>query len=187
MLSKLLSVSSPDEVERLTSAQEYNDQHTEECYDQTIDQINTDAEEFEEERISHHNGGNDSGGICRSLLLPPHCLPSSSSSLRHHTRSVLVLLIVLLILALLSLVFVMVGVVVPFTAVRSFMNGTCVPSMLVIEDGKTCICGSGCSAKYRCLTIKVTYKDSRQRWHNATVYEDETTMGKEVRKQIVYH
>ena len=104
------------------------------------------------------------------------CLSSN-----RYTCTIYTLLLLLLTASCLCLVCITFWVVLPFETVRDFVNGTCVPSVLVVQDGKTCICGAGCSAKYRCLTIKVLYDDPiTGRARNATVYENEANLGKEV-------
>ena len=42
------------------------------------------------------------------------------------------------------------------------------------------MCGAGCSAKYMCLTITVTYQNRQKKSRNATVFENESTLGKQV-------
>ena len=90
---------------------------------------------------------------------------------------------------IIAMVVVIAQVVLPYMMTRSYQTSLCSPIELIIEDGKSCMCGIGCNAKYRCLVIVVSYTDYKQTTHNATVYENEATLGEEVRlysSQLIY-
>ena len=52
--------------------------------------------------------------------------------------------------------------------------------MLAVEEDQMCMCGTGCSARYRCLLITVIYQDRDKLYHNATLFENESTLGRKV-------
>ena len=79
-----------------------------------------------------------------------------------------------------ALIVIAAQVVVPYSNVTEFLNGTCIPSKLHVEFGQTCMCGTGCTASYRCLMIRVIYQDRNKKWKNATLYENESTLGRKV-------
>ena len=96
------------------------------------------------------------------------------------TGTIYTLLLILVAGSLIALVAVVTHVLLPYLLVNSFRNSTCTPWELVVEEGKTCMCGVGCTAQYRCLLIMVMYPDEHGHWRNATVFEDEAALGKEV-------
>ena len=102
----------------------------------------------------------------------------------HYTICLYVLMSLLIFSSSVALIIIIVQTVIPYKSVLSFVNGTCIPSALVAQDGKTCMCGVGCSARYRCLTIQVTYEFAAKQWRNTTFYENESIMGQEVRHII---
>ena len=79
-----------------------------------------------------------------------------------------------------ALIVITVKVIVPYSNVREFLNATCIPSKLNVEYGQTCMCGTGCTAKYRCLMIRVIYQDRNKKQKNATLFENESTLGRKV-------
>ena len=97
----------------------------------------------------------------------------------HCTVCVYLALFLVLVGSLVALVVISIQIVWPFTRVQSFLNGTCIPT-LVTEQSESCMCGAGCSANFRCIAIHVTYQDRNKTWHNATIYENESTLGKQV-------
>ena len=42
------------------------------------------------------------------------------------------------------------------------------------------MCGVGCTARYHCLTMQVTYQDGTKQWRNATFYDSELLFEKEL-------
>ena len=57
--------------------------------------------------------------------------------------------------SLIALISVISQVVLPFWTVHGYCNTTCVPWELIVEEGKTCMCGVGCTAQYRWVTMNV--------------------------------
>lgn len=153
-----VTIQSPDQEdkEQLTLQEEICDPDT--------DQDDDDEDEEDGDEEEHDN-------FMRRFLFSSHC-----------TVCIYLILLLLFIGSIVALIITSVQIVMPFQNVRDFLNGTCFPTGLIIEDGKTCMCGAGCSAKYRCLTIKVTYHDKDKKSRNATVYENESILGKQVRK-----
>ena len=132
------------------------------------------AELYEDDSIGDDTEGHqiivDNGDNCISRFITSN----------NCTGSLYILLSIIALGSIIGLVFTVVAVVFPFQAVHSFINGTCIPSELVVQDGKTCMCGPGCTAKYHCLIIIVIYQDTNKEWRNATLYENESDIGKEV-------
>ena len=104
-----------------------------------------------------------------------HFLASS-----HCTICIYVGLCLILIGTIVALAIISVQIVIPFQNVQHFLNGTCIPTAVVVKERNTCMCGIGCLAKYSCISIKVTYQDRNKLWRNATVYENESTLRKQV-------
>jgi len=46
---------------------------------------------------------------------------------------------------------------------------------------QTCSCGKGCNSKYRCIRIHVRYTSNLGAEKTAVMYDDETTLGRQVR------
>ena len=92
-------------------------------------------------------------------------------------------LFLVLIGSLVALIVISIQVVRPFTKVQSYLNGTCIPTG-VKERTESCMCGAGCTSKFRCISVQVTYQDRNKTWYNSTIYENESTLGKEVNKMI---
>ena len=57
--------------------------------------------------------------------------------------------------SLIALIAVISQVLLPFWTVHRYRNTTCVPWELIVEEGKTCMCGIGCTAQYRWVQMKV--------------------------------
>ena len=90
-------------------------------------------------------------------------------------------ILLLLVSSLIALVIVVLQIVLPYKRAQTFHNTSCTTSSVSIKPGSTCTCGVGCTANYRCLVITVTYVDTLTRQHiNASFYENESAMGKEV-------
>ena len=104
---------------------------------------------------------------------------------RHCTVCLYICLCLLLFGSVIVLIIVIVDVVLPFQSVHSFVNTTCTPIQLIVQSGKTCVCGAGCTAQYKCLSILISYVDVHNKTRNATVFEDEASMGKQV--SIIHH
>ena len=85
--------------------------------------------------------------------------------------------------SVIALIVMSVQIVVPFHKVQYFQRGMCIPVATATVDRKSCLCGITCNAKYRCVSIKLTYMDQNRIFRNATLYEDESTLeSKEVCK-----
>lgn len=153
-----ITVPSPDMEDRqhLTLKEELCDP------DSDCDDMDQDDDDDDDEEDEHDS-------IWRRFLMSSHC-----------TVCLYLSLILLLLGSIVAIVVVSVQVVLPYRHVVNYRNATCIPYGVAVHGDNTCMCGAGCSAKYRCLTIHVSYQDRQKTWRNATVYENESTLGKQV-------
>ena len=108
--------------------------------------------------------------------------------LANHTDICIYLCLTLLMVsAFIALVIVVIQIVLPYKHAQTFHTSNCTSISISIRPGHTCMCGVGCTATYRCLIIKVMYYDhTMQVYRNASLYENEATLAKEVRWYMLY-
>lgn len=95
---------------------------------------------------------------------------------------VYVFVVLVLLSSFVSVVLVGVLVAEPYSRVAGFRNATCrtVEKSLAREE-QSCSCGKGCNSRYRCLRIKVEYRDLRTMTaYQTMMYEDETSLNRPV-------
>ena len=97
----------------------------------------------------------------------------------HCSVCVYMALLLIIIGSFVALVVIVLQVVLPFSSVQGFVNGTCSVTS-VQEDSKTCMCGAACKSNFRCIAIRVTYRNANGESWNATMFENESVLGREV-------
>ena len=137
------------------------------------------------------------GYCCNDRCLHVNCINTGSASnllcqfIRSWHGTVFIYLCLLLVFtfSLLSVLVLYVQVFLPFWQIRDYYNGTCrsVSLSTLQHVTNTCLCGVGCKTRYRCVKVSVTYlTEDKQRWINATLYENEYAMRRKQVSEEIY-
>ena len=107
---------------------------------------------------------------------------------RHCAICVYLFLSVVLLASTVAIVLTGALVVAPYRKVSAFLPALCLPfSVDVDQIGRKCSCGKGCTSRYPCVRIHVTYTHHKLSPQRALLYENEAALDREVRKNNVFN
>ena len=91
------------------------------------------------------------------------------------------LLLIIIVAALIALTVVVLFVVIPLARTAHFQESICnVTRTSHHMEESSCSCGKGCDSHFPCLHIDVHYYDNMSVLHNASMYDDEVILNKQV-------
>ena len=114
-------------------------------------------------------------------VVSEECYMKTCWHYKHCAAYTLILLGIIMVMATTASLVITVLVVVPYIQVSNFAESICEVKTVSTNIGNyTCSCGKDCHSKYPCISIHVYVTGTHVDGYNASLHNNEVTLGKEV-------